>query len=120
MDVDFINERMAFYYNQCHGKEPELKREIRSTYYRKTSKQIDLTKSLTSKNLDLTKFYAKRTTSITKSRYQTARTSSTPSTSPCWNPLQRTFVSQTPYNLTSSTPKILMTIKNGKSKRYWI
>src|SRR5207248_11804528 len=26
MDVDFINERMAFYYNQRHGKEPELKK----------------------------------------------------------------------------------------------
>src|SRR5205823_11207405 len=26
MDVNFINERMAFYYNQCHGKEPELKK----------------------------------------------------------------------------------------------
>src|SRR6184192_3014802 len=26
MDVDFINERMAFYYNQCHGKKPELKK----------------------------------------------------------------------------------------------
>ena len=26
MDVDFINERMAYYYNQRHGKEPELKK----------------------------------------------------------------------------------------------
>ena len=26
MDIDFINECMAYYYNQCHGKEPELKK----------------------------------------------------------------------------------------------
>jgi len=26
MDIDFINERMAYYYNQHHGKEPELKK----------------------------------------------------------------------------------------------
>ena len=27
MDVDFINECMAYYYNQRYGKEPELKKE---------------------------------------------------------------------------------------------
>ena len=26
MDVNFINKHIAFYYNQCHGKEPELKK----------------------------------------------------------------------------------------------
>src|SRR5947209_17943620 len=26
MDVNFINKRMAYYYNQRHGKEPELKK----------------------------------------------------------------------------------------------
>ena len=26
MDIDFINERMAYYYNQYYGKEPELKK----------------------------------------------------------------------------------------------
>src|SRR5439155_7978280 len=26
MDIDFINERIAYYYNQRHRKEPELKK----------------------------------------------------------------------------------------------
>ena len=51
MDIDFINKRMTFYYNQCHGKEPELKKGDK-VYLLQKNIQIDcLNKKLDFKKL---------------------------------------------------------------------
>ena len=51
MDVDFINERMAFYYNQRHGKEPELKKGDKVYLLQKNIQTDRLNKKLDFKKL---------------------------------------------------------------------
>src|SRR5436305_8209662 len=118
IDVDFINERMAYYYNQCHGKEPELKKGDKVYLLQKNIQTDRPNKNSTSKNLDLIRSSPGKTNLIMKLRSQTIKTFLMSFTSHCWNPHQKMSALQPRYNLISSTLTTTMMIRNGKSKTF--
>src|SRR5438067_916792 len=121
MDVDFINERMAYYYNQRHGKEPELKKGDKVYLLQKNIQTDRPNQKLDFKKLGPYRSSPRKTDLITKLRSQTIKTFLMSFTSHCWNPHQKMSALQPRYNLTSSTLTTTMTmIKNGKSKRFSI